>query len=149
MRNTKMMRMARLLAAASALVLMSGFAGDTALWAAGHSNSESSTAKGEESDAALNKYFRADDSASEGSVSVEGNSIDYRAVAGTIIVHPKGWDDAAQTASSDAKTPPTQASMFYVAYFKQGESAHHRPVTFIYNGGPGSSSVWLHMGAFG
>jgi carboxypeptidase C (cathepsin A) len=149
MRNTKMMRMARLLAAASALVLMSGFAGDTALWAAGHSNSESSTAKGEESDAALNKYFRADDSTSEGSVSVEGNTIDYRAVAGTIIVHPKGWDDAAQTASGDAKTPPTQASMFYVAYFKRGENTHRRPVTFIYNGGPGSSSVWLHMGAFG
>src|SRR5258707_10460913 len=32
---------------------------------------------------------------SEGSVSVEGTRIDYRAVAGTLIVHPKGWDDAA------------------------------------------------------
>ena len=122
MRNTKMMRMARLLAAASALVLMSGFAGDTALWAAGHSNSESSTAKGEESDAArINKYFRADESTSEGSVRVEGNTIDYRAVAGTLIVHPKGWDDAeAERRERKAKQDAAdEASMFYVAYFKR------------------------------
>jgi carboxypeptidase C (cathepsin A) len=39
--------------------------------------------------------------------------------------------------------------MFYVAYFKSGEQAARRPVTFLYNGGPGSSTVWLHMGAFG
>src|ERR1700722_12469333 len=150
MRNIKTMRMARLLAATSAFVLTSAFAGDTAPWTASHLELQTVTpAKSEESEAALNKYFRADDSTSEGSVSVEGNTIDYRAVAGTIIVHPKGWDDAAQTASGEAKTPPTQASMFYVAYFKQGESTHRRPVTFIYNGGPGSSSVWLHMGAFG
>ncbi len=38
--------------------------------------------------------------------------------------------------------------MFYVAYFKSGAGAT-RPVTFLYNGGPGSSTVWLHMGAFG
>ena len=37
--------------------------------------------------------------------------------------------------------------MFYVAYFKNGGGS--RPVTFIYNGGPGSATVWLHMGAFG
>src|SRR5882724_2376844 len=37
--------------------------------------------------------------------------------------------------------------MFYVAYFKGGGST--RPVTFVYNGGPGSATVWLHMGAFG
>src|SRR6266513_940721 len=37
--------------------------------------------------------------------------------------------------------------MFYVAYFKSGGSP--RPVTFFYNGGPGSASLWLHMGAFG
>src|SRR6202008_1464223 len=34
-------------------------------------------------------------------------------------------------------------------YFKKGADAAKRPVTFIYNGGPGSASVWLHMGAFG
>lgn len=39
--------------------------------------------------------------------------------------------------------------MFYTAYFKSGAPANGRPITFIFNGGPGSSSIWLHMGAFG
>ena len=39
--------------------------------------------------------------------------------------------------------------MFYVAYFKRDANADQRPITFIYNGGPGSSTVWLHMGSFG
>ncbi len=44
----------------------------------------------------------------------------------------------------------TRASVFYIAYVKQGETnASKRPVTFCFNGGPGSSSVWLHLGALG
>jgi carboxypeptidase C (cathepsin A) len=96
---------------------------------------------------------------SEGSVTVEGQKIDYRAVAGTIVVHPRDWDDAAvleQAATSkdekdlgDDANPKAEASMFYVAYFKKGAPAADRPITFLYNGGPGSSTVWLHMGAFG
>jgi carboxypeptidase C (cathepsin A) len=90
---------------------------------------------------------------STGTVTVEGHKIAYEAVAGTIIVHPKGWDDAAKP--QGAKNPigtadgPPVASMFYVAYFKRGADPRTRPVTFLYNGGPGSSTVWLHMGAFG
>ena len=42
-----------------------------------------------------------------------------------------------------------QASMFYVAYTKDGADPASRPVTFFYNGGPGSASVWLHLGSFG
>jgi carboxypeptidase C (cathepsin A) len=107
-----------------------------------------------------NPYFRTATSTSEGSVTVEGNSIHYHAVAGLLIVHPKGWNDAAGKADSDdphamgphghhgEKRPP-EASMFYVAYFKDGEKPGDRPITFLYNGGPGSSTVWLHMGAFG
>jgi carboxypeptidase C (cathepsin A) len=42
------------------------------------------------------------------------------------------------------------ASIFYVAYTKQGEShPERRPVMFCFNGGPGSASVWLHLGALG
>jgi len=41
-----------------------------------------------------------------------------------------------------------KANIFYVAYTKDGGSAR-RPVTFAFNGGPGSSSVWLHLGALG
>ncbi|HVM47866.1 MAG TPA: hypothetical protein VMU04_07555 [Candidatus Acidoferrum sp.] len=44
----------------------------------------------------------------------------------------------------------TRASVFYVAYRAQGETnAAKRPLTFCFNGGPGSSSVWLHLGALG
>lgn len=77
-------------------------------------------------------------STSEGSVSVEGHRVDYKAVAGTLVLHGTG----------DKEDEP-QVSMFYVAYFKKGVAATKRPVTFIYNGGPGSATVWLHMGAFG
>src|SRR5665213_3010430 len=75
-------------------------------------------------------------SVTHGTVTVEGNAINYQAVAGTIIL--KNENDS-----------PTIA-MSYVAYFKEGEKdAVQRPITFIYNGGPGSSTIWLHMGAFG
>jgi carboxypeptidase C (cathepsin A) len=107
--------------------------------------------------------FQSESVGSDGSVAVEGQRIDYRAVAGTIIVHPKGWDDAAWRARSatppgpgtqgqlgeEDKNPQAEASMFYVAYFKKGAPSAGRPITFLYNGGPGSSTVWLHMGAFG
>lgn len=76
------------------------------------------------------------DSVTQGSIEVEGTRLDYTATAGTIILkgregHPTG-------------------SMFYVAYTKNAVADEgQRPVTFFYNGGPGSSTIWLHMGAFG
>ncbi len=100
--------------------------------------------------------FSPESAGSDGAVSVEGQPVAYHAIAGTIVVHPKGWDDAAaREASGDGKAlddksnPKAEASMFYVAYFKKGAPSAGRPITFLYNGGPGSSSVWLHMGAFG
>ena len=39
--------------------------------------------------------------------------------------------------------------MFFVAYTKDGEDVKTRPLSFLYNGGPGSATMWLHMGAFG
>ena len=96
-----------------------------------------------------NPYFRKVTSTSEGTVTVEGKAIHYRAVAGMLIVHPPGWNDQSPMPQHKPKTVPTEASMFFVAYFKDGADANKRPITFLYNGGPGSSSVWLHMGAFG
>ena len=93
--------------------------------------------------------FKPEQQASKGSVTVGGNVINYDAFAGTLVVHPKDWDDVPQNKSKDDKSQPAEASMFYVAYFKSGTDAAQRPVTFLYNGGPGSSTVWLHMGAFG
>ena len=62
---------------------------------------------------------------------IGGRALAYTATAGTLTVR----DD-------DGK--PT-ASMFYVAY--TAGTGGNRPVTFLYNGGPGSSSMWLHMGS--
>lgn len=42
-----------------------------------------------------------------------------------------------------------EAEMFFVAYTLDGEDAGKRPLTFAFNGGPGSASIWLHMGALG
>ena len=91
--------------------------------------------------------FKPTEVTSTGSVSTSGTRIDYQAVAGTLVVHAKGWD--ANAVPDDKKNPTAEASMFYTAYFKRGAPAAGRPITFLFNGGPGSSSVWLHMGAFG
>jgi carboxypeptidase C (cathepsin A) len=98
--------------------------------------------------------FQPESVSSDGSVNVEGKAIAYKAVAGTIVVHPKGWDDAAWREQSDGdlgdkKNAKAEAAMFYTAYFKKGVPSADRPITFLYNGGPGSSTVWLHMGAMG
>ncbi|HEX7964630.1 MAG TPA: peptidase S10 [Gammaproteobacteria bacterium] len=74
-------------------------------------------------------------SATQGSVTVGGKSIAYTANAGTLAL-------------KDGKGEPT-ATMSYVAYFANGASAPNRPIMFIYNGGPGSSTIWLHMASFG
>ena len=84
---------------------------------------------------------------SDGSVHTASGVVDYQAVLGTLVVHPKGWDDAA--ARDDKDNPAAVATMSYVAYFKKGADAAKRPLTFVFNGGPGSSTIWLHMGAFG
>ena len=83
---------------------------------------------------------------SAGSVTTSTGLVSYEAVTGTLIVHPKGWDDAA---AADTSKPSPAATMSYVAYFKTGAEASKRPITFIFNGGPGSATMWLHMGAFG
>src|SRR6185437_5826771 len=84
---------------------------------------------------------------SAGSVGIGDSNIAYDAVVGTLVVHPKGWSDVA--AKDDDKNPTAEASMSYVAYFKRDGDVSRRPLTFVFNGGPGSSTVWLHMGAFG
>ena len=55
---------------------------------------------------------------------------------------------AGETYLKDADGTP-KAAIFSTAYVKDGPRDPNRPVTFLFNGGPGSGSVWLHMGAFG
>ena len=68
-------------------------------------------------------------------VTINGRVLRYTATAGRLpIKRPDG---------------KIQAEMFFVAYTLDGENAGQRPLTFAFNGGPGSASVWLHRGALG
>ena len=98
-----------------------------------------------------------------GTVTVAGEKIAYTAIAGTLTVGSTDIQDAqlgpdgkpqsgSQLALSEPKDPKDAipvARMFYVAYFKNNAKAEDRPIMFFYNGGPGSSTVWLHMGSLG
>ncbi|MDP9349289.1 MAG: peptidase S10, partial [Gemmatimonadota bacterium] len=68
-------------------------------------------------------------------VVVNGRPLAYTATTGYMVMRDE-----------DGKH---RANVFFVAYTKDGADLARRPVTFTYNGGPGSSSVWLHMGALG
>jgi carboxypeptidase C (cathepsin A) len=69
-------------------------------------------------------------------LTLEGRELGYTATAGRM----KLTDEAGKA----------KAELFYVAYVLDGVAdAAQRPITFAFNGGPGSSSVWLHLGAFG
>jgi carboxypeptidase C (cathepsin A) len=95
-------------------------------------------------------HFESEEVHSTGSVRTGLLAVPYEAVAGTLIVHPRGWDDAAAADKTKAENnPDAETAMFYVAYFKKGANPRERPVMFLFNGGPGSATVWLHMGAFG
>ncbi len=95
-----------------------------------------SKAQEKKADSNFTEYKKPHRSITEGTVTVEGNLINYQAVAGTLIL------------KNNLDTPT--ASIFFTAYFKTGgKDVAQRPITFIYNGGPGSATIWLHMGAFG
>jgi carboxypeptidase C (cathepsin A) len=99
----------------------------------------------------------------QGTATVTGEKIAYAAIAGTLIVGSTDIQDAqlgldgkpqpgsqlALDIPKDPKDATPVARMFYVAYFKKDAKAEDRPITFFYNGGPGSSTVWLHMGSLG
>ncbi|MDP9089394.1 MAG: peptidase S10 [Pseudomonadota bacterium] len=89
-----------------------------------------------------------------GSITGGGKAFGYQSEAGILVVHVKDPmdDDAPPLREDKGVAPPPQppeAGMSYVAYFRGEKEDAHRPITFLYNGGPGSSTVWLHMGAFG
>lgn len=101
-------------------------------------------------------FFKPRKVETSGTVTVGGHAIAYTAEAGALVVHQSDWDDTAWRekaatgkAKDDVKDAPAEASMFYTAYFKKGAPATDRPITFLFNGGPGSATIWLHMGAFG
>ena len=100
------------------------------------------------------------DSITEGTVTIGGQTVNYKAVAGTLTVGATDPEDSTIgldgkiLPDSGIKPPanpadaPATARIFYAAYFKKDAAPETRPVTFIYNGGPGSATMWLHLGTF-
>lgn len=75
-------------------------------------------------------------SVTSGSVTIGGKAVNYTATAGTMLFNEEFGDP--------------QASIFYVSYMRdEVKDISSRPLAFCFNGGPGSSSVWLHMGVLG
>jgi carboxypeptidase C (cathepsin A) len=70
------------------------------------------------------------------SATIDGKTISYSAHAGHLV-------------SVDPSSSKPNAKFFYIAFTADGADSNTRPVTFFYNGGPGSSSVFLLLGSFG
>nr|WP_230945090.1 peptidase S1 [Burkholderia territorii] len=68
-------------------------------------------------------------------VTINGKSIQYTATAGHLV-------------TTDPSSSQPNAKIFYVAYTADGKDASTRPVTFFYNGGPGSAAIWLLLGSY-
>ena len=93
-------------------------------------------ARPEPTDTARIAIPKEDSSATDHVIRVGGQPVPYRATAATMLLKSDEGD--------------TVGSLYYTAYTRTDtRDQSHRPITFIYNGGPGSASVWLHMGAFG
>ena len=71
---------------------------------------------------------------------INGKELSYTTNVGTILIKEE----------EEEKEPQTKASIFFIAYTQNEVSdIEKRPLTFSFNGGPGSSSVWLHLGVLG
>ncbi len=74
---------------------------------------------------------------------IGGREIAYTATCGTLVLREESQKDG------KAEGEKARASVFFVAYALDGAEPGSRPLTFSVNGGPGSSSVWLHLGLLG
>jgi carboxypeptidase C (cathepsin A) len=77
------------------------------------------------------------------SITVDGAELGYSVTAGRVVLRLEGHTDD----KFDGQQP--KAELFMIAYTADDAEPGSRPVTFAFNGGPGSSSVWLHLGLLG
>jgi carboxypeptidase C (cathepsin A) len=85
-------------------------------------------------------------------MTINGRSVTFTARAGHLTASKVDTSGKTATKSADGTITPgstPEATIFYVAYTRDDLPKHERPVTFFWNGGPGSSTVWLHLGAYG
>ncbi len=88
----------------------------------------------------VDKLLASEPRNSESSVTLDGRTLKYSAVAAFVPVAAGGVDD---------KRGDPEAAIFTTSYFLADADPRTRPVCFVFNGGPGSSSIWLHLGALG
>lgn len=82
---------------------------------------------------------------SKHSIKIGGKLIKYTVTTGTMVLKEEVHDK-----DKDAEVEKARAQIFFIAYTKDSVTDKaKRPITFSFNGGPGSSSVWLHMGVLG
>jgi len=79
----------------------------------------------------------------EHSITIDGTELTYTATAGRIVLRAEGHTDD----KFDGAEP--KAEIFMVSYVVNTDEPGNRPVTFAFNGGPGSASIWLHLGVLG
>jgi len=79
---------------------------------------------------------------------INRQEIRYTVTCGTMVLKEEAEKKGEKDGESEGEKP--RASIFFVAYTRDGvDGIHKRPITFSFNGGPGSSSVWLHLGLLG
>jgi len=105
-------------------------------------NGENDATKDGDKAAEVKKVPKEEISETRHAVIINGEKVNYTATAGTLVLKEEEGEP--------------KASIFFVAYTRDddgdgGDAAHRRerPLTFSFNGGPGSSSVWLHLGVLG
>ncbi len=100
------------------------------------------------------RHLKDDSQRTSQTIATGGRTLAYQTEAGVLVVHVKDpLDEEAAPPAGDhggaAPAAAAEASMSYAAYFLGKEADPRRPIMFLFNGGPGSSTVWLHMGSFG
>jgi carboxypeptidase C (cathepsin A) len=79
---------------------------------------------------------------------IGGRELEYTVTAGTLVLREEAEKPGDKGTTADGVKP--RATLFIVAYTLDGVAdPETRPLTFSFNGGPGSSSVWLHLGLLG
>src|SRR3970040_1306747 len=75
-------------------------------------------------------------------------TISYTVTAGTIVLKEEAEKKGEKAGEAEGEKP--KAAIFFIAYTRDdAPDKSQRPLTFSFNGGPGSSSVWLHLGVLG
>ena len=81
-------------------------------------------------------------------ITIDGQEIAYTVTCGTVVLKEEAVMKGDDEGKAEGEKP--RATIFFIAYTRDDVAdPANRPVTFSFNGGPGSSSVWLHMGLLG